>query len=55
LQAGLMLLPAAIAGTIAGAALTRIIPDKLFFRVVQAALFAVSLKLAFDGGSRLLT
>jgi hypothetical protein len=34
--------------------LTRIIPDRLFFRVVQAALFTVSLKLAYDGGSRLL-
>jgi uncharacterized membrane protein YfcA len=54
LRTGLTLLPPAIAGTIAGALLTRIIPDKLFFRVVQAALFAVSLKLAYDGGSRLL-
>ncbi len=54
LKSGLLLLPAALAGTIAGALLTRIIPDKLFFRVVQAALFTVSLKLAFDGGSKLL-
>jgi uncharacterized protein len=54
LRTGLMLLPAAIAGTIAGALLTRIIPDKLFFRVVQAALFTVSLKLAYDGGRNLL-
>jgi uncharacterized protein len=54
LRTGLMLLPAAIAGTIAGALLTRIIPDKLFFRVVQAALFTVSLKLAYDGGGGLL-
>jgi uncharacterized membrane protein YfcA len=54
LWTGLLLLPAAIAGTIAGALLTRVIPDKLFFRMVQTALFAVSLKLAYDGGSRLL-
>jgi uncharacterized membrane protein YfcA len=53
LRTGLMLLPAAIAGTIAGALLTRVIPDQLFFRLVQAALFAVSLKLAYDGGGRL--
>jgi uncharacterized membrane protein YfcA len=54
LRMGLLLVPAAIAGTVAGAMLTRIIPDKLFFRAVQATLFAVSLKLAFDASSQLL-
>src|SRR5262249_11930579 len=39
LKTGLMLLPAAIAGTIAGALLKRIVPDKRFFRLVRAARF----------------
>jgi uncharacterized protein len=54
LRAAAMLVPIAIAGTVAGAFLTRIIPDKLFFRFVQTMLFALSLKLVFDGLSGLL-
>ncbi len=49
LRTGAMLVPIAIAGTVAGAFLTRIIPDKIFFRCVQITLFAVSLKLIADG------
>lgn len=41
----LALAPAAIAGTIVGAWVTRRIAERLFFRLVQMALFAVSLQL----------
>ncbi|TPE53205.1 sulfite exporter TauE/SafE family protein [Amaricoccus solimangrovi] len=44
----LLILPVGIAGTFAGAKLTRIIPDGLFFRLVQVTLFAISLKLVAD-------
>lgn len=43
-----LVLPVGILGTYLGAKLTRIIPDGLFFRVVQIALFLVSLKLVGD-------
>ena len=42
------LVPFAIAGTIAGAILTKKIPDKLFFLWVQIGLFAISLKLIWS-------
>ena len=45
---GLSALPVGILGTFVGAKLTRIMPDKLFFGLVQAALFIVSLKLVWD-------
>ncbi|HRO10745.1 sulfite exporter TauE/SafE family protein [Amaricoccus sp.] len=41
-------LPVGILGTWVGAKLTRIMPDRLFFGFVQAALFLVSLKLVWD-------
>lgn len=44
----LLALPVGIAGTWVGAKLTRIMPDKLFFTLVQWALLVVSLKLVWD-------
>ena len=44
----LLILPVGILGTWVGAKLTRVMPDKLFFGFVQAALFLVSLKLVWD-------
>jgi uncharacterized membrane protein YfcA len=44
----LLVLPVGILGTFVGAKLTRIMPDRLFFGFVQAALFLVSLKLVWD-------
>jgi uncharacterized membrane protein YfcA len=41
-------LPVGIVGTWVGAKLTRVMPDRLFFGFVQAALFLVSLKLVWD-------
>ena len=49
LRAAAILIPFAVAGTFAGAWLTRIIPDKLFFRLVTIALFLISVKLIVDG------
>ena len=43
-----------MAATVVGYALTRIIPEKAFFALVQIALFAVSLKLLFDAAGLLL-
>jgi len=45
LMDALVLIPFAIGGTFLGAFLTKKIPDKLFFRLVQIGLFAISLKL----------
>lgn len=44
----LVVLPVGVAGTFVGAKLTRVIPDGLFFRIVQATLFIISLKLVGD-------
>lgn len=44
----LLVLPVGIAGTFVGAKLTRIIPDGLFFRLIQITLFLISLKLVGD-------
>lgn len=44
----LLVLPVGIVGTVAGAKLTRVIPDGLFFRLVQVTLFLISLKLVGD-------
>ncbi len=44
----LLVLPVGILGTFAGAKLTRVIPDGLFFRLVQITLFLISLKLVAD-------
>ena len=45
LMDALVLIPFAIGGTFLGAFLTKKIPDKLFFRLVQIGLFAISLRL----------
>lgn len=47
LMDALNLIPFAIAGTYAGAILTKKIPDKLFFLWVQIGLFVISLKLVW--------
>ena len=44
-----LLVPFALVGTLLGAYLTRRMADKWFYRLVQAGLFAVSLKLMADG------
>jgi uncharacterized membrane protein YfcA len=49
LKIAAVLLPVAIAGTFLGVWLTRRIPELIFYRVVVAALFLLSLKLVFDG------
>lgn len=49
LQAAAVLVPAALVGTVAGAWLTRRLPERWFFRLVQTALFLVSCKLVWDG------
>ena len=54
LKVTLMLMPVAILGTYAGVYVTRVIPERLFYRIVVAALFLLSLKLAYDGFSKLL-
>jgi uncharacterized membrane protein YfcA len=44
----LLVLPVGIGGTFVGAKLTRIIPEGLFFKLVQVTLFLISLKLVGD-------
>ena len=48
LQLAAMLSPVAIVGAIGGYKATSIIPEKLFYRLVEGALFVVSLKLIYD-------
>jgi uncharacterized protein len=48
------LTPVAIIGAFAGYHLTKILPEKLFFRLVEVALFLLSLKLIWDGVSGLI-
>jgi uncharacterized membrane protein YfcA len=48
LQQGLYLAPVALFGAWAGYHLTRLLPQKLFFRLVEVALFLVSMKLIYD-------
>jgi uncharacterized protein len=48
LMTGLYLAPLALFGAWAGFHLTKILPEKLFFRCVEIALFFVSLKLIYD-------
>jgi uncharacterized protein len=45
----LILVPAGVIATFAGVRLTRVVPEKPFFIAVEIALFAVSLKLVWDG------
>jgi len=49
LETALLLSPLAIIGAFAGYRLTLILPEKIFFRIVEVALFLVSLKLVYDG------
>lgn len=49
LSMSLVLIPVSIIGAFAGAKLTRILPEKLFFKIVKSALFLISLKLVYDG------
>ena len=49
LKIAAMLAPIAIGGAYAGFRLTKILPEKAFFRIVEVALFLVSLKLIYDG------
>ena len=48
LEAAALLAPVSIAGAIAGYRMTSIIPEKLFFRLVEIALAAISVKLIHD-------
>ena len=48
LQQGLYLAPVALVGAWSGFRLTKILPEKLFFRCVEVALFLVSVKLIWD-------
>jgi uncharacterized protein len=47
------LTPVALLGAFAGFHLTKTLPEKLFFRLVEIALFLLSLKLVYDGISGL--
>jgi uncharacterized protein len=49
LKTGLLLAPVALFGAWAGYKLTTMLPEKLFFRFVEVALFLLSLKLIYDG------
>lgn len=49
-----LLMPVAVAATFVGVWLTRRLPEKLFYRLVMAALFLISLKLVWDGASGML-
>ncbi len=51
LEKCLYLAPVALIGAWAGFRLTRILPEKIFFRAVEVALFLVSLKLIWDAVS----
>lgn len=44
-----VLVPAAVAATFVGVRLTRLIPERAFFRLVLAALALISVKLVWDG------
>ena len=48
------LTPVALIGAFAGYHLTKLLPEKLFFRLVEVALFLLSLKLIYDGYSGLM-
>ena len=48
LELAAMLSPVAIVGAVIGYKLTAIIPEQLFYRLVEVALFIVSLKLIYD-------
>jgi uncharacterized membrane protein YfcA len=43
-----MLSPVAIAGALIGYKLTSVLPEKIFYRLVETALAIVSIKLIYD-------
>ena len=49
-----LLAPLALIGAWAGYKLTLILPQGLFYRAVEVALFLVSIKLVYDGSMQLL-
>jgi uncharacterized membrane protein YfcA len=49
LRVAAMLAPIAIIGAFLGYRLTTILPEKVFYRIVEVALFLVSVKLVYDG------
>ena len=53
LRIAVILAPIAIIGAFFGYRLTKIIPEKAFYRFVEVALFLVSLKLIYDGAVQL--
>lgn len=54
LRAAAVLVPIGIGATLAGVRIVRITPEATFFRLVTGGLFAVSLKLSFDGARAIL-
>lgn len=48
LEVAAMLSPIAVAGALLGYRATSILPEKLFYRLVEVALFLISLKLIYD-------
>ena len=48
LQVSALLVPVAVVGTLAGVQLVRVLPQRLYFSVVQVLLFLVSIKLIVD-------
>lgn len=53
LRIAALLLPVAVAATFLGVRLTRLLPEALFYRLVVAALFLLSLKLTYDGATQM--
>ena len=49
LRIAAILAPIAIIGAFLGYRLTNILPEKIFYRIVEVALFLVSVKLVYDG------
>jgi uncharacterized membrane protein YfcA len=49
LQTAALLFPIGVAATLIGVRIVQVISEETFFRLVTAGLFAVSLKLSFDG------
>ncbi len=48
LRTSLWLMPIAVGGTFAGVRLVRVLPQRLYFAIVQTLLLVVSIKLVFD-------
>jgi uncharacterized protein len=53
LREGLLLAPISLLGAYVGYKLTSVIPQKLFFRIVEIALLILAVKLIYDGVSGL--